>query len=224
MPRRNEQPDTLVRGDILLTQGKFDTVVHGVINVGQAIFSHSTKGSYDFCHAAIYVGDNKVAEAVGPGVSVNTIEDGHHYVVFRYKEQSLAECVAQTAWNWAMPAAGEDKMKYNFGRLGSSVFSFSGLGFFGKKRIENLSTQIDKRGAPKNCAGFTKSMICSEFAVSCWNATSYAKAKAYAIPVDPTSCTPKELSNRLRKSEDWTEFESYTPEPVVTRGRANAIG
>jgi hypothetical protein len=109
-------------------------------------------------------------------------------------------------------------MKYNFGRLGTSVFSISGLGFFGKKRIANLSSQIDKRGAPKNCAGFTKSMICSEFAISCWNATSYAKANLYSIQVDATSCTPKELSNRLRSSENWSEFDPYSP----GRSRSNA--
>lgn len=214
MPRLSQQP-TLTRGDLLLTKGSFDTAVHAVINIGQAIFSHGRHGSYDFCHAAIYLDDNggkfggehRVAEAVGGGVSVNSLEGGHTYVVFRYKDAGLAEAVAQTAWNWAMPAAGGQKMKYNFGRLGTSVFSLSGLGFFGKKRVQNLAKQIDKRGAPKNTLGATKSMICSEFAISCWNATGYAKSQTYPISADPTSCTPKELSNKLRASPDWTEFE-----------------
>jgi hypothetical protein len=214
MPRRNEQP-TLSRGDILLTKGSFDTLTHAVINIGQAVFSHSKHGNYDFCHAAIYLGEggneglsHMVAEAVGGGVSVNPIESGHTYVVFRYRDAGLAEAVAQTAYNWAMPSLENgQRMKYNFGRLGTSVFSLSGLGFFGKKRVQNLSTQIGKRGAPKNYFGATKSMICSEFAISCWNATSYAKAQVYAIDADPTSCTPKELSNKLRKSPDWFEYD-----------------
>lgn len=55
MPRTNAYP-TLTRGDLLLTKGSFDTGTHAVINIGQAIFSHSRHGNYDFCHAAIYVG------------------------------------------------------------------------------------------------------------------------------------------------------------------------
>lgn len=212
MPRTNAYP-TLTRGDLLLTKGSFDTAVHAVINIGQALFSRSRHGSYDFCHAAIYVGrggtrgnTHHVAEAVGGGVSVNPIEEGHTYVVFRYKDSGLAEVAAQTAWNWAMPMSGEP-MKYNFGRLVSSVFSTSGLGFFGKKRVANLATQIDKRGAPTNYFGATKSMICSEFAISVWNAAGFAKTGKYPIMADPTSCTPKELSNKLRSSPDWEEFE-----------------
>ena len=214
MPRTNTQP-TLTRGDLLLTKGSFDTVTHAVINVGQALFSFSSQGSYDFCHAAIYVGlgganggTHMVAEAVGGGVSVNPMEGGHTYVVFRHGDAGLAEMVAQTAWNWAMPPAGGKKMKYNFGRLATSVFSVSGLGFFGKKRVQNLSTQIGTRGAPKNCLGATKSMICSEFAISTWNATGYAATKTYPILADPTSCTPKELSNKLRSSPDWYEYNA----------------
>lgn len=213
MPRKNTQP-TLTRGDLLLTKGKFDTATHAVINIGQAIFSHSKHGNYDFCHAAIYVGlggtnggTHMVAEAVGGGVSVNPMEGGHTYVVFRYKDAGLAEAVAQTAWNWAMPPASEKKMSYNFGRLATSVFSYSGLGFFGKKRVQNLATQIDKKGAPTNYFGAKKSMICSEFAISAWNATGYASSQTYPIQADPTSCTPKELSNKLRSSQDWYEFD-----------------
>lgn len=213
MPRTNAQPG-LTRGDLLLTRGSFDTVTHGVINIGQALFSHSRHGSYDFCHAAIYVGlggvtggTHMVAEAVGGGVSVNPMEGGHTYVVFRHRNAGLAEAVAQTAWNWAMPAAGGKKMSYNFGRLATSVFSVSGLGFFGKKRVQNLAGQIGTRGAPKNCVGQTKSMICSEFAISAWNATGYATSQTYPIQADPTSCTPKELSNKLRSSPDWYEYD-----------------
>jgi hypothetical protein len=213
MPRTNAYP-TLTRGDLLLTKGSFDTGTHAVINIGQALFSHSRHGNYDFCHAAIYVGrggakgnTHFVAEAVGGGVSVNEMEGGHTYVVFRYKDSGLAEVAAQTAWNWAMPMSGDDRMKYNFGRLVSSVFSTSGLGFFGKKRVANLATQIDKRGAPKNSFGATKSMICSEFAISVWNAAGFAKKGEYPIKADPTSCTPKELSNKLRSSPEWEEFE-----------------
>ncbi len=214
MPRKNSQP-ILNRGDILLTKAAFDGVIHGLINFGQAVFSHSLHGSFQFCHAAIYVGQGGkkgnthfVAEAVNDGVSVNEIEGGHTYVVFRYKDAGLAEAAAQTAWNWAMPMSEGDKMQYCKPRLVSSVISRSGLGFFGKKKVATLAGQIGTRGAPLNSSGGKKAMICSEFAISVWNATGFAKKGEYPIMADATSCTPKELSNKLRSSPDWTEFDA----------------
>jgi hypothetical protein len=194
-------------GDILITSGKFDTGSHIGINIGQALFSHSSKGTYDMVHAAVYIGNNTVAEAVGDGIRQNPVEQGHTYVVFRYKDQGLANAVAVTARTWSSPNAAGKRMTYCYRRLATAVFSLSALGPIGKAKIKNLAAQIDRPGGPLDWWGRSeKSMICSEFVLSCWNATSYARAQTYAIKADPTSCTPKELSNKLRKSDDWYEY------------------
>src|SRR6185312_15717769 len=127
----------------------------------------------------------------------------------RYNHSGLASAVADTAERWSSPNASGKRMTYCKRRLVSSVFSVSALGPIGKAKIKNLSAQIGRAGGPLDWWGRTeKAMICSEFVISCWDATSFALVDDYAILADPTSCTPKELSNKLRKSRFWTEYNA----------------
>ena len=37
----------------------------------------------------------------------------------------------------------------------------------------------------------------------------------YPIKADSTSCTPKELGHKLRKSADWSEFDPWVAEKIA---------
>jgi hypothetical protein len=212
----------LVLGDILITVGHYDTGSHVFLNGGQAaalkvkqaasapfvLVSHCTMGSEgmalprrdtSLCHAMIAVGNGNVAEAVSAGISINPLETNHSYKVFRYFQPGYGHLVAATAWGWARPEAGTGG-KYRYVGCATGPVGIASLGILGKRQVDKMAQRINEPLTPKD------RMVCTEFAILCWNATFKQSGFEGPAPIqlDARSCSPMELNDCLEHSEQWT--------------------
>ncbi|MEM7530832.1 MAG: hypothetical protein AAF639_01545 [Chloroflexota bacterium] len=110
-------------------------------------------GNAKFGHAVVYTGNGEIVHAVNNGVVAAALDPGV-YLVYRSSDDTLGPLVSAIAQEWA-GASYSTKTAFSAGILSSSGFS--------KNRAVTLALYA-KYGVKPD------SMICSEFAISCYQA------------------------------------------------------
>lgn len=114
-----ELKDSLKPGDILLSYypKSSDVVAFGIKgaqSIARVLTRQGDTESDNFVHAAIYVGEGKISEAVADGIRVNdlgrmepTHTSGHKVLVIRHENSALAQEAANIAEELAAQAKGQ---------------------------------------------------------------------------------------------------------------------
>ncbi|BAZ00938.1 hypothetical protein NIES37_49360 [Tolypothrix tenuis PCC 7101] len=233
--------NNLQAGDILLTSGSKDTLVHGVITLGQWLgqLFKPTGGSSSTVHAAIYIGRDqnnrhRLIESAGEGLAYVDMEPNNPgsgtstYLVYRYiaphpdnPEISLSQMAAfcaedyytqQQNPNWAgTPNVGQ----YSKLQAARSVLSAS-------KVTEDVIRAMNRIwGDP---AGVMGEVFCSNFVIRCYVAASIALSPGgmiiqeaqLGIRKNPKTTSPRELQGTLDEDpQRWQRVGNITvPKPA----------
>jgi hypothetical protein len=193
---RNE----LKRGDIMLLQGntpvQWAQGVAGVVRViakavtgiglGHAAREVARLGNAKFGHAAIYTGFNTYAHATSNGVTQTGVAEGK-YLIYRSTNEELGRTAAEVAAKWASK------------NISYSVLTALKSGVWGsgydKNRAMTLGLYYKADLAPDD-------MICSEFAISCYQAAVAQKTIVSMLDQGQLNDLKAQLKNAGEKVEE----------------------
>lgn len=207
----------LKAGDILLKQGGVETrkllskeflneskeVVSLLIDGVQIVTNrsgHKYVGAGLLGHAAIYIGNGQIAEAVGDGCAIYSMTDEHHqnynYYAIRALDNNYAEKISSLARYFAQTG----KISYSKAGLPSAVIG----GTMASQLNEKLNDTSKYKRICVETGGST-SMFCSEFVTFILNCAADDCNKPRTIEVAQDRITPEEIYVKLR--EDKTAYQ-----------------
>lgn len=186
----------LQRGDILLKRAVLSDWRHAVIALGQKLGGSSKATTV---HAAIYVGDNHIAESSGAGLSLAPFDGVDTWKVYRLTNGDKLAGLAATFALHLVDRAGRTG---GFGAYGtvSAVKS----AFASARDEDEIASDINDYAnqALSEMGGATREFFCSNYVVQCYSiASEYENAARgalagllYAIPLDHERTSPADLA------------------------------
>ena len=189
------QRPVLQRGDILLKRASLDWR-HAVIALGQKLGGSSKATTV---HAAIYVGDNHIAESSGAGLSLAPLDGTDTWKVYRLTN---GEALAGLAATFALHLVDRARRAGGFGAYGTASAVQSA--FATARQEDEIAAEINDYAnqALSEMGGDTREFFCSNYVVQCYAiASEYENAARgplagllYAIPVDHERTSPADLA------------------------------
>lgn len=186
----------LQRGDILLKRAVLSDWRHAAIALGQKLGGSSKATTV---HAALYVGDNHIAESSGEGLSLAPFDGVDTWKVYRLTN---GENVAGLAAAFAVHLVDRARRAGGFGNYGTASAVKSA--FAAAREEEEIAADINDYAnqALSEMGGATREFFCSNYVVQCYsiaseyeNAASGALAgQLYAIPLDHERTSPADLA------------------------------
>lgn len=186
----------LQQGDILLKRAVLTSMAHAAITLGQKLGLSSKATTV---HAAIYVGDNHIAESSGTGLSLAPLEGADTWKVYRLTN---GERVAGLAATFALHLVDRARRTSGFGAYGTGSAVKSA--FASGRTEDEVAAEINDYAnqALSEMGGATREFFCSNYVVQCYSiASEYENAARgalagllYAIPLDHERTSPADLA------------------------------
>lgn len=181
---------TLRQGDILLERLNSRSATHWLIAVGQKIGGSSKATTV---HAGIYVGDGKVSQSHGEGLTTDELNGVERWKVYRYEPRpDIAELAADIAQNLVIRTTNDRGFgAYNKGRSVKSTFLPKRDGVIAANDVSNYLNNIDQNGSI-----YARTFFCSNFSVLCYSLASeiITAHPHYAIGLDFERSSPGEMA------------------------------
>jgi hypothetical protein len=185
----------LEAGDVL-SKYYHGGVTHNLIAGGQMFF-HPTKKHGNIVHTALYIGDNRVAEASAGGLHKNSLTDhlarDYEYKAYRYvgeRAKELIEAILQRVENH-MGGKTEYSKKSAF---------FSNM-HFGKQSVREAEKVPLIEGSQVFCSGTV---------VDWFNNTALELNLSPPIAFDGSAASPQAVDGFLNKSSNWQFITKVT--------------
>ncbi|MFA7242118.1 MAG: hypothetical protein WC091_18550 [Sulfuricellaceae bacterium] len=208
-------------GDVLLKQGGIDiennvknVEKHGpgesvslLIDTAQIVTNrsnHKYVGAGLLGHAAIYVGEGKIAEAIGEGCKVRSLGTGYNadfnFYAIRPHDGQFASKIAQLAQHYA----SSGKILYSYAGLipavigGTAASRHPTKSFFEStpEKTENKRSELD--------SGRKARMFCSEFVAFILNCAADDLSKQRVLAEAQNRITPEEIYVTLRENPNFS--------------------
>ncbi|MCE5293020.1 MAG: hypothetical protein LLF94_00215 [Chlamydiales bacterium] len=212
--------DKLMPGDIFLSYYPESTdAVAGVISLGEKlakqVYVKGNKDSHNFVHAALYLGDGRIAEAVSDGVRINELSGDrfklkpgmkHGFLVIRPENAKLGAEAARIADELSAQSPEEKtKHEYSIMQALGAVVSHGKLEKQGIKRYLMGACYQANNLQPTNKNGI-RSFFCSYFvgwAFQVGEATSVVKKLNIEFPT---------IDKRLSHAEQGKAISKWATE------------
>lgn len=207
----------LKQGDILLERAEWN-MTHAAIAIGQKLgnlknlFSSSSSKATTV-HAAIYVGEGKISQSHGEGLTTDPLNGKNKWKVYRYNTNAeLAAAAADVAQNLAIRSQsdagfGTYNKGFNRGAVGSAVKPARTAAY----SANDVSNYLNNLYSGDQSARMkTRSFFCSNFTVLCYSLASewFGNNPHYAMNLDFERTSPSEMAryfeSREGKSKGWT--------------------
>lgn len=199
-------------GDILLLWDELFKDLnpkHQGIRIGQALTSFNlsrvNKGYSRLVHAIIWVGNQRgeIAEASGScgRVQVRALQPGY-YIVYRCRNEDLADGAAQLATAWA----GAGNISYGKSAAVQSVFHKAKFGEKGRERAR-MYARVDFQPRVEWASG----AFCSEFVVACYQGAAgrCQPPLTGVFEVDAKHCSVRALHDRLVRAQSLFKWKGH---------------
>lgn len=215
-------------GDILLSYYPESTdAVAGVISIGEKlakqVFVKGTPDSHNFVHAALYLGEGRIAEAVSDGIRVNELTDDrfrlkpgmkHSFLVVRPNNAELGKEAARIANE--LSAQGPDETpthQYSIMQALGAVVSHGKLEQQGIKRYLMGACYQANNLVPANKNGI-RSYFCSYFVG--W-AFQVGESKAV---LEKLKIKPPVIDKKLSPQEQGVAISKWATEVATKHHKA----
>lgn len=200
-------------GDVLMKH-HYSGPVHALISLAQRL--HSAGNVKDeYVHAAIYIGQGRIAESIAGGITATRLMgQGHPYVydVCRYGDADIAGIAGAVAEGWVAVKRGQDPgyQPAALHEIHRKDYRFGGYAYGGAvtSAIQNVGSQphyqpgADLWGSDGR-PGIT-STYCSEFVVKAYHAAGQtAQPRQVPIRINGDRATPKMLLDTLLSEPQW---------------------
>ena len=203
-------------GDIMILHGNkivnagqgAASVARGIVKLPSIIVPHSRYnyfakevarlGNVKFGHAMVYLKGDQVVHAVNDGVVTGLIPPGK-YTIYRSNNQALGQRAAEIANNWRRAGYSSGKA------FGSALWSSS----FSQERALLLGLYARSGISPKK-------MICSELAISCYQAAA-VEPEILKLPQN----LQDELANLLALNDETEKKQGLRQFAKQNSGRIN---
>ncbi len=177
-------------------------------------------GSSTSEHAALVIDHGNMAEAVGEGVIIATLQSRAHerYIVYRCNDPRLRAAVVHVATNLATNRPGSKGGKYSL--FGAAISSFRDPHAQRNTLLNRVfSTPTEKflRGVLAYVNGESNTrpnMFCSEFAVTAYEAAALMLDGKSAFGSSPRAMSPMEMENMLNYRPDLMQLVGHVESPI----------
>ena len=199
------QASELQPGDLMLKL-YFGGFLHNVIVLGQALH-HAPNAKENFVHAAIHIGNGRIAESIGEGITVTQLMNQGHpyeYNVYRYADRDMAGVAAAVAEGWIAVRRGAQPDYTPSGSYGKYA-----LGGAVRAAAQNIGSQPDYQGGEDLWGSGGKpgisSTYCSQFVVAGYQAAgATARPPQVPIRIAQARATPQLLHDTLMGEPQWS--------------------
>jgi len=210
----------LKQGDILLERAEW-SATHIAIAIGQKVgnvrnwFSSASKART--VHAAIYVGEGRVSQSSGDGLTTDPLDGHHRWKVYRYNNNAeLAIAAADVAQNLVIRSQNVESFgKYKL--ITGAVPSAFRQGRKSASSANDVSNYLDNLySGDKATQAKTRKFFCSNFTVLCYSLASewFGNNPHYAMNLDFERTSPSEMARYFEskegKSKGWTRVGVIT--------------
>jgi len=186
----NSNGVSLVQGDILLERLNSRSATHWLIAFGQKLGGSSKATTV---HAGIYVGEGKVSQSHGEGLTTDPLNGRETWKVYRYVPRpDIAELAADIAQNLVIRTGNDQGFgAYNKSRSMASAFKSKRNAVVSANDISNYLNNIDRDGSV-----YARTFFCSNFSVLCYSLASeiLTSHPHYAIGIDFERASPGEMA------------------------------
>lgn len=207
----------LKQGDILLERAELG-LTHSFIVIGQKLGNFKnilslSSSKARTVHAAIYVGEGRVSQSSGEGLTTDPLNGNHKWKVYRYNANAeLAAAAADVAQNMVIRSqndAGFGKYKTLGNR--SAVASAFKPGRKAALSANDVSSYLDNLySGDQSVRNKTRRFFCSNFTVLCYSLASewFGNNPHYAMDLDFERTSPSEMARYFEskegKNKGWT--------------------
>jgi hypothetical protein len=196
---------TLEKGDILLERASFgfNSIL---ISIGQKIGGSSKATTV---HAGIYVGDGKVSQSHGVGLTTDSLDGHNKWKVYRHRTrwQDIGDCAADFGQNMVIRSRNvSDFGSYSRTRATRSLTPGRDK-VIAANDVSNFLNNVDKADVLQ-----ARTFFCSNFVVLCYSLASeiITSHPHYCINIDFERASPGEMAEYLDSNVNWARVGEIT--------------